>query len=210
MSLFTVGKWIIAKVYDMEMNFNEIIRHLDGCGYPNLPNKVYIRVPDAEELLRRGLEYFTEGNYVWDEKNYRPIVDWLKDNKGRGILLAGECGLGKTLIGMRILPLIINESCNRIVNCYKAHELNQKPDEVMRNHIIYIDDVGTETTSNIYGNRRMPFSELVDMAENKGKLLMASTNLDVTHIEEKYGIRTIDRLRGIVKYVPFTGKSYRK
>lgn len=194
----------------MEINFRDIISHLDGCGYPSLPDRVYIRVPDAEELLRRGLDYFTGGNAVWDERNYRPIVDWLTDNKGRGLLLAGECGLGKTLIGMRILPLIINARCSRIVSCYKAQELNQKPDEVMQKHIIYIDDVGTEATANIYGNRRIPFSELVDMAEYKGKLLMASTNLDVTHIEEKYGIRTIDRLRGIVKYVSFTGKSYRR
>lgn len=194
----------------MDIDFDSIINKLRDTGYPETPDKVYIKIPNAENLLRRGLNYFTEGHPIWNEQNYRPIVEWMGDNNGRGLLLAGDCGLGKTLIGMRILPIIINACCRLIVNCYKAQELNERPDEVMSRHLIYIDDIGTENISNIYGNKRVPFSELVDLSEQKGKLLIVSTNYDVAHLAEKYGVRTVDRLRAITKYISFTGQSLRK
>ncbi len=194
----------------MNIDFKSAAERLQDTGYPSLPDKVYIRVNNAEELLKRGLRFFTHDEAVWNEKNYRPVVDWLTDNKGRGLLFAGECGLGKSLIGMRILPIIINAACRKIVSCYKAQDMNVKPDDVLSKHIIYIDDVGTESISNIYGNKRVPFVELCDLAEQNGKLLMLSTNYDIEHLAEKYGNRTVDRLRAITKYVPFTGASLRK
>lgn len=194
----------------MEIDFKSIIERLQDTGYPAEPDKVYIKIQNAENLLRRGLDYFTQKQTVWNEQNYRPIVDWMSDNKGRGLLLAGECGLGKTLIGMRILPLILNATCRKIVACYKAQDLNTKPDEVLSKHIVYIDDIGTESISNIYGNKRVPFAELCDLAEQKGKLLIISTNFDVIHLAEKYGERTVDRLKATTKYVSLTGQSLRK
>ena len=80
----------------------------------------------------------------------------------------------------------------------------------MRNHIIYIDDIGTEDVSNIYGNKRVPFAELVDIAERDGKLLIFSTNLDDEHLKAKYGDRVVDRLHAIVRKITITGKSNRK
>ena len=194
----------------MEIDFKSIIERLEDTGYPAEPDKVNIKIPNAENLLRRGLDYFTQKQTVWNEQNYRPIVDWMSDNKGRGLLLAGECGLGKTLIGMRILPLILNATCRKIVACYKAQDLNTKPDEVLSKHIVYIDDIGTESISNIYGNKRVPFAELCDLAEQKGKLLIISTNFDIIHLADKYGERTVDRLKATTKYVSLTGQSLRK
>lgn len=194
----------------MEIDFKSIIERLQDTGYPAEPDKVYIKIQNAENLLKRGLDYFTNKQAIWCEQNYRPIVDWMSDNKGRGLLLAGECGLGKTLIGMRILPFILNATCRKIVACYKAQDLNTKPDEVLSKHIVYIDDIGTESISNIYGNKRVPFAELCDLAEQKGKLLIISTNYDVIHLAEKYGERTVDRLKATTKYVSLTGHSLRK
>lgn len=197
-------------VGNMEMDFGQAVERMRGIGYPSVSNRVFIKIPNAEPLLKRGLNYFTQGQAVWCEQNYRPIVDWMTDNKGRGLLLAGGCGLGKSLIGMRILPLVINHVCQRIVYCFKAQDMSTKPDEVMSHHLVYIDDVGTESVSIIYGNKRVPFAELCDMAEQKGKLLILSTNCDIAHLTEKYGERTVDRLRAITKYVPLTGISLRQ
>ena len=80
----------------------------------------------------------------------------------------------------------------------------------MKQHVIYIDDVGTEDISNIYGNKRIPFAELVDAAEKEGKLLIISTNLDEDHLKEKYGERVVDRLRAITRKITISGKSMRK
>lgn len=194
----------------MDMDFKATIGRLRGTGYPAEPEKVMIKIPEAENLLRRGLNYFTDENTIWNEHNYRPVVEWMTDNKGRGLLLAGGCGLGKTLIGMRILPLVINCYCRKIVNCFKAQDLNKKPDEILSKHIVYIDDIGTENISNIYGNKRVPFVELCDLAEMKGKLLIITTNYDIEHLVGKYGERTVDRLRVLTRYIPFVGDSLRK
>ena len=88
--------------------------------------------------------------------------------------------------------------------------MNAKLDEVKQKHIIYIDDVGTENLSVKYGEKRLAFAELADEAEKKGKLLILTTNLTIEELREKYGERTIDRLRAITKTVLFSGVSLRK
>lgn len=198
-------------------NFKSLVDKFNDDMAIHIPDRVDIRIPNAEERLRGGLNYYVRRfnmddsiSAEWNETNYRPVVQWMESNHGRGLLMCGGCGLGKTLIGKYILPYIIRDSCRRIVNTYSVSDLAANPDEIMRYHILYIDDVGTETMSNIYGNKRVPFSELVALAEQEGKLLILSTNLNSEDIKEKYGTRTYDRLRYITKYVPFTGKSLRK
>lgn len=193
-----------------------ILKAMDGYNYPSLPDKVQIHIPNAESHLRGGLDFMVRkfsGNpsakAVWSESNYRPIVDWMENNNGKGLLMSGACGLGKTLIGSFILPLLINDACNKIVNCCDAQEMNVRADELMGYHLLSIDDVGVEGLANIYGNKRMLFPELVDAAEKKGRLLIITTNLDVLELSQKYGERTIDRLRAITKFVPFSGNSLR-
>lgn len=201
----------------MEFDFKSVVDRLnDGTGV-KLPETVSIKIPNAEQRLRGGLDYFvnvfSRGSVTkatWSEENYRPIVDWMTDNKGRGLFMNGSCGLGKSLIGKYILPYLIRDACRKVVNVFNAQELNSKPDEILGYHIIYIDDIGTENVSNIYGNKRVPFMELCDAVEQKGKLLMCSTNLTVDELKEKYGDRTADRLKATTKFVSFEGDSYRK
>lgn len=192
-----------------QINFKATIERLSDTTYKPLPDKVQISIPNAEMHLKGGLKYFCGDNAKWNT-DYEKIVQWLTDNKGKGLMLAGGCGVGKSLIGMRIIPLLLTHYCGKIAAICTANELNKSPDEIMKDHIIYIDDVGTEDISNIYGNKRVPFAELVDMAERDGKLLMFSTNLDDEHLKAKYGDRVIDRLHAITKKITITGKSNRK
>lgn len=201
----------------MNVDFSKIIQRFEKGEDMFLADKVRISIPNAEQRLRAGLDYFVdkyscgENNHAeWIEKNYRPIVEWMTDNKGKGLLITGSCGLGKTLIAKHILPLLIRDSCRRVINIFTAQELNTKIDEILKLHTIYIDDIGTESVSKIYGNVRCTFSELCDAAEQRGKLLMITTNLTASELEEKYGERTLDRLRAITKFVAFSGKSLRK
>lgn len=201
----------------MNVDFSQIIQRFEKGEEMFLADKVRISIPNAEQRLRAGLDYFVdkyscgENNHAeWIEKNYRPIVEWMTDNKGKGLLITGSCGLGKTLIAKHILPLLIRDSCRRVINIFTAQELNTKIDDILKLHTIYIDDIGTESVSKIYGNVRCTFSELCDAAEQRGKLLMITTNLTASELEEKYGERTLDRLRAITKFVAFSGKSLRK
>ncbi len=191
-----------------QIDFKAAIERLSDTGYKPMPQLVQIHVPDAKEHLKAGLKYFCGEKAKWNS-DYDKIADWLTDNKGKGLMLVGDCGLGKSLIGMRIIPLLLNFYCRVIVTVCTAMELNKYPDEIIWKHIIYIDDVGTEDISNIYGNKRIPFAELVDAAERDGKLLMFSTNFDDKHLAEKYGDRVIDRLHAVTKKIIIHGKSMR-
>ena len=192
-----------------QIDFKAAIERLRDTTYKPLPDKVKISVPNAGIHLKGGLKYFCGDDAKWNV-DYDKIVRWLSDNKGRGLMLVGGCGVGKTLIGMRIIPLLLNHYCRKVVTICTANELNKSPDEIINRHLIYVDDVGTEAISNIYGNKRVPFAELVDLAERDGKLLMFSTNLDDEHLKAKYGDRVVDRLHAITRKVTITGKSNRK
>ena len=192
-----------------QINFDEAVERLKDTTYKPVPDKVRICVTDAVNHLKGGLKYFCGDSAKWNN-DYNNIADWLTDNKGKGLMLVGDCGVGKSLIGMRIIPLLLNHYCRKIVTVCTANELNKSPDEIINRHVIYVDDVGTEDISNIYGNKRIPFAELVDAAERDGKLLMFSTNLDDEHLAQKYGNRTTDRLHAVTRKITIKGKSNRK
>lgn len=191
------------------IDFKKTIDGLKETGFDPIPNKVNIHIPDAKDLLKRGLNYFTQNNGIWLSE-YEQIAEWLSDNKGKGLLCIGNCGRGKTLICEKVIPVLLNHYCRKIVNCYDAQQMNSKLDEVKRFHIIYIDDVGTENISVKYGEKRIAFAELVDEAEKKGKMLIITSNLSTDDIQLKYGERVLDRLKAITKVVLFEGESLRK
>ena len=125
----------------------EILKVMDGCNYPSLPDSVRIHIPNAEQRLIGGLDFMVrnfsgKAKAEWSEKNYRPIVDWMEDNKGKGLLMTGSCGLGKSLIGIRILPCLINQVHHKILNCCDAKDMNYKADELLNYHLLSLDDVG--------------------------------------------------------------------
>lgn len=194
--------------------FRNLVSQMRDTGYPQEIDRVQINIPNAEKRLRGGLQYVVNRksgcNAEWNEHNYRPIVDWMTDNKGKGLLMFGGCGLGKSVIGMYILPLLIKDVHKKVVNIFSAQELNKKIDEILKLHIIYVDDIGTEDNLNSYGNKRMPFAELCDAAEKKGKLLILTTNLSIGELTQRYGDRVVDRLIATTKAVPFIGDSLRK
>lgn len=188
---------------------DETVERLSGTGFPHTQT-VKFSVADAETIFKNGLRYFLKDSAVWQEE-YRPVVDWLSDNKGKGLLLSGNCGTGKTLICSRIIPVLLYSGCNRLM-CIQCHsvELGRRLKEMMLQKIVVIDDVGSESLYQEYGNKHYAFNELVDNAERKGNMLIVTTNLCINDLTAKYGERTIDRLRGLTKLVTFTGKSLRK
>ena len=186
-----------------------LLERLKDTGF-EMPNRVFIKVADARKRLANGLRYMLaqQGEKPQWLPEYELIADWLSDNKGKGLLLAGSCGRGKTLVATRILPLFFAER-HLFYNLFNSYELNSRQNEVFRCKILCIDDIGVENESVKYGGRRNMFTELIDSVEKKGKLLVVTTNLTQDEIVEKYGTRTLDRLFSCCKIVTFSGRSLR-
>lgn len=194
-----------------QIDFEHEINRLKEVGYIPPPNAVYIQIPNAREILKNGLDHFVSRNgqsASWLPE-YEEISGWLENNEGRGLMCYGSCGRGKTLICQHIIPLLLSHYYRRIVSIYDSQEMNTNIDAVKRAHLVYIDDVGIESTSVKFGEKRVAFCEIVYEAERKGHLLMFTTNLSKAELAEKYGDRTMDRLIAITRPVLFSGESLR-
>lgn len=200
--------------------FSKSVELMRNSGFNPYPKCLHLQVPQARELLYAGLRYYLGDNAKW-LSCYDEVATWLSDNKGRGLLCIGPCGLGKTLIVQNILPVIIYRQYQRFVSSYSAQEMNDRIEDVVKRSLVVVDDVGTEPAVKFdYGERSTPFLKLCDAAEKRGILLMMTANLRTTHgvdkqgniipsIEDRYGDLVLSRLRSVVKIVEFKGKDMR-
>lgn len=188
--------------------FAKTVKSLKEIDRFDTANKVKIHIPNAKAALWSGIKYFTGGRAEW-RNEYDKVAAWLENNQGRGLLVMGSPGTGKTLICEKIIPVLLNHYLGKIVRPFAATEINRKADELLKAHIVYVDDIGLESEKNNFGEKSMVFSDLVYTAEREGKLLICTTNMDVNSIREKYGDRVLDRLKEITDIIPFMGISMR-
>lgn len=148
--------------------------------------KVRWTLQDADVLLMRGLAYAIGPTAQWLPE-YDAVADWLSDNQGKGLMCIGDCGRGKTIITRDILSVLFAKTIrvcfqdgttgHPVYNYFLAKELKSRWTEVERCKIICVDDVGTEAIAKVYGETHNYFSELVDLCNDRDKLLICSTNL---------------------------------
>lgn len=191
-----------------DADFKNSMAALAESGYIFGDNRVHIHIADGESLIKQGLKSILSKNGQW-LCDYQVMVEWLADNRGKGLLVMGTCGTGKTLICGQVLPLLLHMVEGKIVTPYTAQAMNGNLDKVMGQRCVYLDDIGTEETVVSYGNRRDAFCEIVDNAERTGNMIIATTNLNTQELKERYGERTVDRLRAICKVGVVRGPSMR-
>ena len=143
-------------------------------------------VEKAADLLMRGLAYTIGPTAQWLPE-YDHVADWLSDNQGKGLMCIGDCGRGKTIITRDILSVLFAKTIrvrfrdgttgHPVYNYFLAKELKSRWTEVECCKIICVDDVGTEAIAKVYGETHNYFSELVDLCNDRDKLLICSTNL---------------------------------
>ena len=184
----------------------------DEIAYSGIEKKkiLSIKLDDAKGLLMRGLKFFVGDDIQWAQE-YDEIAEWLTDNKNKGLLCYGQCGRGKSLICEKIMPNIFRYYLHKNLIKFDGYEINEKR-QVLRecDCALLIDDFGVEDVGKIYGETHNVFEEIISLAEKREQLLLLTTNLTLDEICEKYGERTLDRLRYLTKPVLFTGDSFRK
>jgi DNA replication protein DnaC len=194
-------------MYKLDELFNEMSTR--GMKIPQTTEK--IQIPNAEQIFKQYFSFIVnkQGKQFLFREEYNPVIEWLSDNKGKGLFIQGDCGMGKTIIGRYVVPMILLNFRRLIVTCYDSTYMAKNPDEVLAKRLISIDDVGTEWKPNDFGNKRIPFAELMDSVEKNGKLIIVTTNLNADELRNLYGRRTLDRIRETCKRVVFVGDSMR-
>ena len=161
----------------------------------------------------------TTVNFQWLPE-YNEIVEWMSNTNGKGLLLMGDCGRGKTTILRSVIPLIFYLKFKKVVKSISANELNLPDSQraiktigwsiISTSWCFNIDEVGTENAESNFGERYEPFNKIIDNAENTIKLVFISTNLTKEQLLQRYGERTYDRLIRLCRVVEFKGPSLRK
>lgn len=141
---------------------------------------------------------------------YNEIIDWMTDTKGKGLFLTGDVGRGKTNIVFYVIPLIFFHYKNKIINRIHADELERNINKFNTKKMIAIDEMGVEPITNNYGAKYEVINKLFNMAESNSKTLFISTNMNAEQVLERYGERTLDRIKRLCKIIKFQGESLRK
>ena len=168
------------------------------------------KLGEREEIKDMFIKAFKHYDRTIDVYEHLPtydlIIDWLCDNKGRGLMLMGKCGLGKSTILNYVIPAIFRTKTNKVLRSIPAKEIGaiEKNDSLF----IIIDDLGTESIKNDYGTKIDGVSDAISYAEDASKTLLITTNLDGDALKLRYDKRTVDRLRKC-KVVVINGKSFR-
>lgn len=155
---------------------------------------------------------------------YAGIIDWMASTEGRGLLLYGDCGCGKSIILTGVVPVLLAMQ-ERMTVAIHADELS-KPyelalrtagydpkmtnlDYLTRTAYPIIDELGVEPLVNDYGEKYEGFNRVINAAERYLRPLFLSTNLTREQLLGRYGERTFDRLTRLCRPVKFEGESLR-
>ena len=143
---------------------------------------------------------------------YDQVAHWMTDSKGKGLLLSGDVGRGKSNIIMFALPVLYMMKFRKVLKPIHADKLKDlvKDPGFMNRWSYTIDEVGAEPASSDYGVKYHSFMRLINEAEINVKHCLFSTNLSSKEIKEKYDERTLDRIVRLCHVVKFKGKSLRK
>ena len=177
-----------------------------------LKPKVYnrFRLGTKEELKDMFVKAFKHYDRTIDTYKHLPaydeIIDWLVDTKGRGLMLMGECGLGKSTILNYVIPAIFRTKTTKSLKSISAKDLGTIEKSITT--FIIIDDLGTESIKNDYGTKIDAVADAISYAEDSSKTLLITTNLASKALKERYDERTLDRLRKC-KVVVIKGNSFR-
>lgn len=192
-----------ASLNQMRDNFNYKTRRFPSYSFGNKEQCMVI--------LENAIKHVdnTINEFMWLPE-YDKIADWLSNTEGKGLLLAGDVGRGKTSIVQHAIPLIFFHYKHLVIKCTHADDLHKHLESYRNKLIISVDEMGAEPTINNYGTKYEPISILFDTAESNSKILLISTNLNSQEIQQRYGVRVIDRMARLCKIVKFKGESLRK
>jgi DNA replication protein DnaC len=136
----------------------------------------------------------------------------------KGVALLGSVGVGKT-VALKLAAHVFD--CEFLTISELAVMFSREGASAFwatvecmhcREDLI-LDDIGSEPDIRNFGNQ-LPISDLIysryEMWKTYGKRLWFSSNLSGKELENRYGVRVVDRIREMCNVIPCTGKSLRK
>ena len=179
---------------------DKAFKQLGSEGQPYERRTTNLSFGTTEGLRSAFIECFTrydksipENGFKWLPE-YDKVIEWLVDNKGKGLYLCGACGRGKSNIILGVLkPLFI--ATGKPLPGFHASLLPSKSamydgwnyERYRAWKWSYIDELGAEALVNNYGERYESFTEIINKAEQELDILIISSNLPSEQFLQRYG-----------------------
>lgn len=159
----------------------------------------------------------------------RPILknftDWVYGipcdyDPSKGILLIGSYGTGKTSImkAFSMLTTWYGLRPFKMAYCKQIIDTIENTKDAAWIHEYHsgswcLDELGAETSpgaqSNLWGNKKSIFGDLIEYRERKKHITHATTNKDMNELKTIYGDRVFSRLHTMFNIVYLDGKDWR-
>ena len=195
------------------MDYSAIFRQIKNEGNPVPAQRFRIAIPNAREELKNamGAVLASMGERLVWLPEYDLVAEWLSDNKGKGLLLYGNCGRGKSLLVRYAIPALFRGFPRKIFSVVDCGSQQYNIDDTISQKFIALDDIGVEVDRVEYGTRRNIVVEVINKAQdNPNTMLIMSSNLSGEAIRDRYGDRIYDRVKYLCRRVAFNGQSLRR
>lgn len=192
------------------------------------------------ENVKRGFKFYanssiTNYKFNYDDENKNVIkllcIYFSKDDNmmiknfpqystRKGLLIAGNCGTGKTLI-IKIFKEIVKNLTSQAFKMTSTNEVVRNYDEngskALKMYIssrFVFDDFGSENMGKHYGKDEEVFKTIIEERYNKyiesGLTTYLTTNLTITQIKNRYGDRVASRINEMFNVILLGGHDRRK
>lgn len=132
-------------------------------------------------------------------------------SSGRGLLVTGDAGCGKTQL-MSAIRDWLNRGTLNWMYCKEPKDVNymRYDDDAIKGNV-FVDDIGCEEIIREYGNIVDVVGDYIQRYHYRGNgRFIATTNLNSQQINERYGARCLDRLLEMCVVLKLNGKTKRE
>jgi DNA replication protein DnaC len=182
------------------------------------------RVPTEKEKMTQAEDLIERGYMPFDKDSFREICTYLAASNGKGLLLTGKAGTGKTHLFRTRFPNTRICTAAKIEQAwrdsgklegnfwYDTYRLFLSEEQSHKVNLI-VDDLGQEPVTKSYGNVSEAIEQFVcqryqEWQTHKVRTLF-STNLTPSELDSRYGRRVTDRLQEMCVLIVMNGKSMR-
>lgn len=180
-------------------------------------------MPTADEIAGRGWEMIEKGYQPHDKEIFEKLAKYLAAPNGKGLLLYGKVGTGKTFFFQKMFSEIQLSSALKISEAFKStngkmngmfwYESFWIMDSETWRQSLVIDDMGVEPLSNVYGTVTELMADVIDQRyrdwKKTGVKTYITSNLSNVEMDKRYGRRVTDRIAEMSVCVEFSGTSLR-
>lgn len=153
------------------------------------------------------------------DKDFSLAVSAITDaiNSGRGLLISGAAGAGKTALAKAMVMFFRHE--HSFLYCKDPKHMGwiRRSREFYYNRDVILDDIGVEDIIHEYGNVIDVVGDFIQMYHLNGRgMFVATTNLHATRVDgvdginEKYGGRVLSRLLEMCVVLKLSGQDKRE